>query len=135
MCSHILISSYKQQKYNLCREECEGYAKLVTELNGGGDSASSAASVISVVQSIIGFFNLDPNRVLDVMLESFECNLDRHEFYAELLRLYRPDANTLAELLGFKLKFYESEVSARGLHELLHFLTMTLKLVLNSFWE
>ena len=25
--------SYKQQKFNLFREECEGYAKLITELN------------------------------------------------------------------------------------------------------
>ena len=28
-----ICSSYKQQKFNLFREECEGYAKLVTELN------------------------------------------------------------------------------------------------------
>ena len=28
-----VIISYKQQKYNLFREESEGYAKLVTELN------------------------------------------------------------------------------------------------------
>ena len=27
------LCSYKQQKYNLFREESEGYAKLVTELN------------------------------------------------------------------------------------------------------
>ena len=28
--------SYKQQKFNLFREENEGYAKLVTELNQAG---------------------------------------------------------------------------------------------------
>ena len=32
----ILIYSYKQQKFNLFREECEGYAKLITELNQVG---------------------------------------------------------------------------------------------------
>ena len=32
--SHLTkLCSYKQQKYNLFREESEGYAKLVTELN------------------------------------------------------------------------------------------------------
>ena len=28
-----IVFSYKQQKFNLFREECEGYAKLITELN------------------------------------------------------------------------------------------------------
>jgi len=29
----VCVLSYKQQKFNLLREESEGYAKLVTELN------------------------------------------------------------------------------------------------------
>jgi len=29
---YICVSSYKQQKFNLLREESEGYAKLITEL-------------------------------------------------------------------------------------------------------
>ena len=64
-----------------------------------------------IVQSIIGYFNLDPNRVLDVILDSFECHLDRHEFYVALLRDFTPDPSTLNELMAFKFKFYAIEVS------------------------
>ena len=105
----MLISSYKQQKYNLFREECEGYAKLVTELNQDL-STISPAEILEVIKSIIGYFNLDPNRVLDIILESFECQLDQHAFFIELLREYTPDKETLNELLGFKFKFYMTEV-------------------------
>ena len=103
------FSSYKQQKYNLFREECEGYAKLVTELNQDL-STTCPAEILEVIKSIIGYFNLDPNRVLDIILESFECQLDQHDFFIELLREYTPDKYTLNELLGFKFKFYLAEV-------------------------
>ncbi len=66
------------------------------------------AEVLELIKSIIGYFNLDPNRVLDIILESFECQLDRHDFFVELLRLYRPDKDTLNDLLGFKYKHYMS---------------------------
>ena len=47
--------------------------------------------MLKVIKSIIGFFNLDPNRVLDIILESFECQLHMHGFFVELLRLFAPD--------------------------------------------
>ncbi|KPP70892.1 THO complex subunit 2-like [Scleropages formosus] len=60
---------YKQQKFNLLREENEGYAKLVTEL--GQDLSGSVTShlMLESIKSLIGCFNLDPNRVLDIILE------------------------------------------------------------------
>jgi len=98
---------YKQQKYNLFREETEGYAKLITELNQPDMAKrTSPKEVLRVIKSIIGYFNLDPNRVLDIILESFECQLEQHEFFVALLRDYTPDQHTLNELLGFKYKFY-----------------------------
>lgn len=79
---------YKQQKYNLFREECEGYAKLVTELNQDL-STTCPAEILEVIKSIIGYFNLDPNRVLDIILESFECQLDQHDFFYRIIeRIY-----------------------------------------------
>lgn len=105
----FLLFSYKQQKFNLFREENEGYAKLITELNQDLSSTSSPADTLKVIKSVIGYFNLDPNRVLDIILESFECQLDQHEFFVELLRLFTPDRQTMNELLGFKYKFYMSE--------------------------
>ena len=101
--------SYKQQKFNLFREECEGYAKLIAELNKDF-SETTPAETLEVIKSIIGYFNLDPNRVLDVILESFECQLDQHAFFIELLRLFTPDSQTMNELLGFKFNFYLTDV-------------------------
>ena len=67
---------YTQQKYNLFREETEGYSKLIAELSelpAATDYTStrgckSAAEVIQNLQSLIGYFDLDPNRVLDCEL-------------------------------------------------------------------
>lgn len=113
-----LIFSYKQQKFNLFREENEGYAKLITELNKDF-SDTTPAETLEVIKSIIGYFNLDPNRVLDVILESFECQLDQHAFFIDLLRLFTPDSQTMNELLGFKFKFYLSDVSVKYQHQLI----------------
>merc|ERR1712142_310167 len=63
---------YKQQKFNLLREETEGYAKLVTELNQELSDNVTPQSIIQVIRSLIGGFNLDPNRVLDLILEGLE---------------------------------------------------------------
>ena len=84
---------YSQTKYNLLSEACEGYAKLVTTLENFGRFAtpapppgddvtmedataaldgSPAGVLADYVQSLIGRFSLDPNRVLDVVLEMLE---------------------------------------------------------------
>jgi len=98
---------YKQQKFNLFREENEGYAKLVTELNQDL-STVSPSYIIEVIKSLIGYFNLDPNRVLDIILESFECQPSQHKFFVDLLAEYLPDKRTLCDLLSFKFSFYLS---------------------------
>ena len=52
---------------------------------------------------MIGCFNLDPNRVLDIILESFECRPQLHSrLFVPLLRSYMSDSLTLCEVLGFK---------------------------------
>ena len=63
---------YNQQKYNLLREESEGYAKVLTVLNNFGTTAlgeSSAPDAVVALQSLIGCFDLDPNRVFDLVLD------------------------------------------------------------------
>ena len=85
---------------------------MITELNDQDlEGRTPPQEVLQVIRSIIGYFNLDPNRVLDIILESFECQLDQHDFFVSLLRDYTPDQQALNELLGFKYKFYVSEVS------------------------
>jgi len=134
---------YKQQKYNLFREEAEGYAKLVTELNSTADkddddqNGGASAEVFGVIKSIIGFFNLDPNRVLDIILESFESQLCRHAFFVALLKLYEPDSETLNELMGFKFRFYEMEGDGcvpKSLYQLTAFLVQFDLLNLDVTW-
>jgi len=62
---------FTQQKFNLLREESEGYSKIITELNQGNAfvDETSANHVIKNMKSLIGYFDLDPNRVFDLVLE------------------------------------------------------------------
>jgi len=43
-------SSYKQQKFNLLREEAEGYSRLITELN----QTEISGKILEIIQSLIG---------------------------------------------------------------------------------
>ncbi|KAK7500593.1 hypothetical protein BaRGS_00008168 [Batillaria attramentaria] len=102
---------YKQQKFNLLREESEGYSKLIVELNQEITEQVTPESVLQHIKSLIGCFDLDPNRVIDVMLESFECRPHLQDFYLPLLRAYVPDTLTLCHILGFRFHFYSPEDS------------------------
>ncbi|KAM3353633.1 hypothetical protein ACQJBY_024659 [Aegilops geniculata] len=98
---------YQQTKFNLLREESEGYAKLVTLLcqvgsDLGCQNASSAT--MSIIKSLIGHFDLDPNRVFDIVLECFELYPDNSIFY-QLIPLF-PKSHA-AKILGFKFQYYQ----------------------------
>lgn len=81
---------YKQQKFNLLREENEGYAKLshefniaLSELPKGGLADISEIRIksdelLTVVNALIGYFELDPNRVLDNIFDICSQNLLSH---------------------------------------------------------
>ena len=96
--------SYKQQKFNLFREESEGYAKLITELNQDLSSVTPSY-IIEVIKSVIGYFNLDPNRVLDIILESFEFQPNQHKaIFINIARwLVGPDFQSTFNDLDHKL--------------------------------
>ncbi|XP_055499527.1 THO complex subunit 2 isoform X3 [Leucoraja erinacea] len=100
---------YKQQKFNLLREENEGYGKLFTEL--GQDLSGNLTSdlILENIKSLIGCFNLDPNRVLDIILEVYECRPDHDDFFVPLIESYMCmcELQTLCHILGFKFKFYQ----------------------------
>ncbi|XP_069749018.1 THO complex subunit 2 isoform X5 [Narcine bancroftii] len=100
---------YKQQKFNLLREENEGYGKLFTEL--GQDLSGNLTSVLILenIKSLIGCFNLDPNRVLDIILEVYECRPEHDDFFVPLIESYMCmcELQTLCHILGFKFKFYQ----------------------------
>ena len=46
--------SYRQQKFNLLREENEGYAKIITELNQDSMGEISCDDILSNIKSLIG---------------------------------------------------------------------------------
>ncbi|XP_037078620.1 LOW QUALITY PROTEIN: THO complex subunit 2-like [Pollicipes pollicipes] len=115
---------YKQRKFNLFREESEGYAKLLVELNQEQPASSSPEQMLEIIKSVIGCFNLDPNRVLDLLLSSLEARPERHGFLVGLLRLYMPSAATVSEMVGAKYGFCRRQpgqeeaeaVTPRSLH-------------------
>ena len=57
----------------------------------------------------LGRFNLDPNRTLDIILESFEHRLELDGFFLPLLKSYlsRCELSALCHILGFKFQFYK----------------------------
>lgn len=100
---------YQQTKFNLLREESEGYAKLVTLLcqcGSGGLTHRTASAVISTIKSLIGHFDLDPNRVFDIVLECFELQPENDAFL-ELIPIF-PKSHA-AHILGFKFQYYQRQ--------------------------
>ena len=81
---------YKQRKHNLLREETEGFSKLITEFF----TASYSASPLEVVgrtgervKGLIGAFELDPGRVLDILLDTAACTVvSNARFFVRLLK-------------------------------------------------
>ncbi|XP_057661904.1 THO complex subunit 2 isoform X1 [Diorhabda carinulata] len=96
---------YKQRKFNLFREECEGFSKLVTELNSEFTENTNSKDLIGIVQSLIGCFNLDPNRVLDIILESFENKPKDSKIFIPLINSYMNDSRIISEVLSTKFGF------------------------------
>ncbi|KAL7000788.1 THO complex subunit 2 [Sarracenia purpurea var. burkii] len=97
---------YQQTKFNLLREESEGYAKLVTLLcRGSGASTQNASTAtVGIIKSLIGHFDLDPNRVFDIVLECFELQPDNSVFL-DLIPIF-PKSHA-SQILGFKFQYYQ----------------------------
>ncbi|KAI8901013.1 transcription factor/nuclear export subunit protein 2-domain-containing protein [Globomyces pollinis-pini] len=139
---------YKQTKFNLLREETEGYSKLCVELvenlpqpldvywskdkssghqihieNRKNHIDLKSSLVLRNISSLIGFFDLDPNRVLDVILDIFAANvMDHWEFFIVLLSKspWQPKESStgqkvpreiVGQILGFKFSYYTREES------------------------
>jgi THO complex subunit 2 len=100
---------YRQQKYNLLREETEGFSKLLTVLSTLPCPPHDPALQIKQVFSIIGYFDLDPNRVIDIILEVMEQQIWNTSFLT-LLKSFRK-AN-VCHIVGFKLSHYRDIAAA-----------------------
>ena len=103
--------NYEQNKFNLLREENEGFAKLIVELNQSNIDMSNVETVRKNIQDLIGFFNLDPNRVADLIIDAFENNVWNEEVYLALLKNF--PQSYVTQLLGFKFKYYLDRIKER----------------------
>ena len=103
---------YRQSNYNLLREETEGYSKLMTEyfttVNSEPPSQEVVGETWQRVNALIGAFDLDIGRVLDVTLDVFANLLVKHgRFFVKMLR----SSAWWPELRGFdNIKWEEPEV-------------------------
>ncbi|PTB76943.1 hypothetical protein M440DRAFT_1438650 [Trichoderma longibrachiatum ATCC 18648] len=83
---------YRQANYNLLREETEGYSKLVTEIfttsSIPSPSPDLAEQTFERVKALIGTFDLDVGRVLDVTLDVAAAVLIKQfKFFVKFLRI------------------------------------------------
>lgn len=78
----------------------------------------NATDTLEMVKSLIGCFNLDPNRVLDVILESFETRPQSHELFIPLLKSYMPDSHIISEVLGYKYRNFADDPTPYSLYKL-----------------
>ena len=97
---------YRQSNYNLLREETEGYSKLITELftTSGNElpSAEVVEDTFERVKAMIGTFDLDVGRALDVTLDVFAALLVKHHrFFVKYLRVssWWPQPSSLYDTL------------------------------------
>lgn len=59
--------------------------------------------LLTFIVCFSGCFNLDPNRALDIILESFEARPHLDQLFIPLIKNYMGDPQVISEVLGFKL--------------------------------
>lgn len=103
---------FKQKKYNLLREENLGFAKILTELSQI-DSASIEQSLANIIY-ITGQYRVDPNRVLDLILEKFEFDGGANcDTYIKFLQSYYGCPKKVTQVVLLKLSFYAKQKDSK----------------------
>ncbi|KAH9746029.1 THO complex subunit 2 [Citrus sinensis] len=65
---------------------------------------SASAATIGIIKSLIGHFDLDPNRVFDIVLECYELQ-PNNKVFLELIPIF-PKSHA-SHILGFKFQYYQ----------------------------
>jgi THO complex subunit 2 len=76
--------------------------------------ATSAGELFARALSLVGYFDLDPTRVLDLILDVFAFSLQKEGLFVELLRAFAFPSSTIASLLAFKLAFLADRKDPRA---------------------
>ena len=101
--------AYTQHKFNLVREESEGFARLVVELTGLPESSERAGasarcpSLEMIAQAILGHFRVDPNRVVQIVFGCWERDPSNSAF-PRLVRALGTNKLRLAQHLGVRFQ-------------------------------
>lgn len=84
---------YTQKKFNLLHEEFEGFSRLVNEFYSIIKDPHNQMQVdyaVNVVELMIGHYQLDPTKVLDLLLDIFSnIIVGNHRFMMEFLKKSR----------------------------------------------
>jgi THO complex subunit 2 len=103
---------FTQTKYNLLKEQVVGYAKILTELYRLDQN--NINDVLSTTIKIVGQYRVDPNRVLDLIIEVFLHNVfgeNSNQLYIDFINLFYDDKSKLLQLLQLRLSFYASKTT------------------------
>lgn len=107
---------WTQTKFNLYHEVSEGYAKLITELIGFPVDIDFV-TLQNRISSLIGVFSMDPNRVIDVILETFEHFHASNKSETNIINFIKNydlfEKNSVCQIIGNKFRFYQI---ANGTH-------------------
>lgn len=111
---------YTQKKYNLLHEVSEGYAKLIVEvyqiMRVQATLERQAPYALKIINLLMGHYNLDPNRVLDILIEIFGNQLvDNYVFVLSLLRQSQwwPDVEAVCDSGISELSIGGNETAAK----------------------
>lgn len=94
------LQNYTLKSSNLLREESAGFAVLINLLHSKINTP--VEDLMQKVTSLIGYYQLDPIRVLDIILDVFIANVEHYQFFISLLRNFE----NISQILGFKFRFY-----------------------------
>jgi THO complex subunit 2 len=117
----------------LLREENEGFAKLLAEINQENLNKANIEVVISNIYKMIGYFSLDPNRVLELILCAYQFNLTNIA-YLRLLREFG-SKHTISQLLGFKIAHVHLVAESQSLFDLVAMLIKDKQVDIADIWS
>ncbi len=116
---------YRQQRYNLAREEPEGFAKAARLVGAVADGQAASEAFLELV-GLIGYFDLDPVRTADIVLDAlFALPVDDYGVWTpdatlaasrlvDLLAHMAHRPRTMDGVLGFRLKNLPSPNTAQA---------------------
>ncbi|KRZ25691.1 THO complex subunit 2 [Trichinella pseudospiralis] len=79
---------FKQKKCNMLYEQPEGFVTLFQLIYDSCNKEENVERTLADIYGIIGRYCLDPNRVLVVLMTSFQSKLDKHRYFASLFKEY-----------------------------------------------